>query len=163
MVIEIIRTSILACAMCLLASTALANECLSRQERERLLALHQDAFDQDMQGGWRVLEQKPGCRETAANLIAEWRQRHQSTDTIVFWHEGQARAGMEDREAAIALFKQSYQPAWPGTVAWNSYVDATIAFMARDKPGLLRARENLLQVNPPAEYVVKDGRFEVEM
>lgn len=150
-------------AACLFMPSAMAGDCVSVPERERLLALDEDAFDQDMQGGWRAVASEPHCQEAAADLIREWRIRHQSTAGILFWHEGQIRASLEDREAAVALFKQSYKPASPGTTAWNAYVDASIAFLTRDKPALLRARENLRQVNPSPEYEVKDGRFEIEL
>ena len=160
---SLILPPMLATAAFLFAPGAMAGDCVSAQERERLLALDEDAFDQDMQGGWRAVAREPRCQEAAADLVRDWRIRHQSTASILFWHEGQIRAGMEERDAAVALFKQSYKPASPGTTAWNAYVDASIAFLAQDKPALLRARENLRQVNPPPEYEVKDGRFEIEM
>ncbi|MEQ8433194.1 MAG: hypothetical protein RIA71_03045, partial [Oceanicaulis sp.] len=38
-----------------------------------LLALDQDAFDQDMNGGWRVVARQDSCRAAAADLIEVWR------------------------------------------------------------------------------------------
>ena len=139
------------------------NACLTPDERERLLALDMDAFDQDMQGGWRVLAATPGCQVTAAELIRDWREKHQRSDAILFWHEAQVRAETADTEGAIALFRQSLKPDAPGNRAWNAYVEATLAFMAKDRPALLRAHETLLQVEPPEDMEVKDGKVDVTM
>jgi hypothetical protein len=42
-------------------------------DREKLLALDQDAFDQDMNGGWRKLGNVPKCQSVAADLIRDYR------------------------------------------------------------------------------------------
>ena len=150
-------------ALYLFPASVMANDCLDAIERERFLALDSDAFDQDMKGGWRVLAAKPGCQTSAADLIRDWREKHQRTDAILFWHEGQVRAETPDTEAAIALFKQSLKPDTPGNRAWNLYVEATLAFMSKDKPALQLAHDNLLQVAPPAEFEVKDGKVDITM
>lgn len=103
----------------------------------------------------------PGCEAVAADLIRDWRDRHQRTDTILFWHEGQIRADL-DPEAAVALFRQSLKPDEPGNRAWNLYAQATIAFITKDSPALQRAHEELLQIAPPDHIEVIDGHYDVE-
>ncbi|MCI1142827.1 hypothetical protein MOP88_11930 [Sphingomonas sp. WKB10] len=122
--------------LALIAQAALAaGPC--HYDRAAMLALDQAAFDQDMTGGWRKLEQD-GCEAEAADLIRDWRIAHKAQDTILFWHEGQLRADIGQTAQAIALFRQSYKPAAQDRIGWNHYVDGTIAFHPR--PRRLRCR-----------------------
>jgi len=99
---------------------------------------------------------RPAARR-AADLIRDWRDRHQRTDTILFWHEGQIRAQLE---AAVALFKQSLKLDAPGNHAWNLYAQATIAFITKDRPAPQRAHEELLQIALPDHIEVIDGHYD---
>jgi hypothetical protein len=140
------------------------DQCLTPVERERLLALAQDAFDQDLSGvggGWRAVAAKAGCEIAAADLIRDYRERHSSNETIIYWHEGQMRAMANDYTAAIALFEKSRNPETQDRAGWNRYVDALIAFLKRDKPALMRARDALSTVKPPPELLLRDGVFEI--
>ena len=100
-------------------------------DREALLELDQNAFDQDMEGGWRPVANRPECRGEAADLIAEYRQRRidsgadDSDLSILYWHEGQLRAMDDDSEAAATLFEASYSPGDDPT--WVHYAEASIA------------------------------------
>ncbi|MGC3982021.1 MAG: hypothetical protein QM808_12230 [Steroidobacteraceae bacterium] len=138
--------------------------CITAVERERLLALDQKAFDQDLSGnggGWRAIAAKTGCTLAAADLIRDYRERHSSAETIIYWHEGQLRAEGDDYPAAIALFEKSRGPKESDGTGWNPYVDASIAFLKKDKAALLRAREELSAVKAPADMQLKDGVFEI--
>lgn len=118
-------------------------------DRDALLALPQQAFDQDMDGGWRALANR-GCDAQAADLIRDWRTRHSIHDSILTWHEGQMRANIGQTDAAIALFDQSRKPAdEDAPFGWNHYVDGSIAFLRRDRPALERARAQLALLPQP--------------
>lgn len=126
-------------------------------DRAALLALDQQAFDQDMEGGWRMLARDPACYLAAADLIRDYRAMHGLTDTILFWHEGQMRAQAGQDAAAAALFEQSRKP--PGDpFGWNFYVEASLAFLRRDRFALLAAREALARLPRPADFDPRDAR-----
>jgi hypothetical protein len=128
-------------------------------DRAAMLALDQAAFDQDMTGGWRKLEQD-GCEAEAADLIRDWRIAHKAQDTILFWHEGQLRADIGQTAQAIALFRQSYKPAAKDRIGWNHYVDGTIAFLDRDRAAFDAARARLAALPQPAGFTFNgpDGK-----
>lgn len=134
-------------------------------DRERLLALDESAFDQDLSGGWRALSAQPGCTLAAADLIADYRKKHGKQSGLLLWHEGQLRAsGGQYREAA-ALMEGARKPASDDRAGWNLYVDATIAFLRRDRAGLDAARAALAAVPPPVGAGVPpvvDGYMEVD-
>jgi hypothetical protein len=127
-------------------------------DRDRLLALDQNAFDQDLKGGWRVLAENPRCYVAAADLIRDYREAHHSTDTILFWHEGQMRASARQTAAAIALFEKSRKTR--DSIGWNFYVDGTVAFLRHDRAQLQAARDKLAALPKPADFhpVGPDGK-----
>ncbi len=51
-------------------------------DRAALMALDEDAFDQDMAGGWRKLEYD-GCEAEAADLIRDWRVAHKAKGHVL--------------------------------------------------------------------------------
>lgn len=120
-------------------------------DRDALLALDYDAFDQDPDGGWRPLGADPACYATGAGLIAAYRERHDATlgphqRRILNWHEGQLRAGAGEHAAAIPLFEAARADDGP---AWNLYVDATLAFVRRDRDAFDRSRAALAALPKP--------------
>ena len=123
-------------------------------DRTAMLALDQRAFDQDMEGGWRRLARDPACRIAAADLIRAYREAHGPGGGILYWHEGQLRAGAGQTEAAIALFHQSRNPDDP--FGWDHYVDASIAFLRRDRAALLAARDALARLPRPSDFEPRD-------
>lgn len=125
-------------------------------DRAAMLALDQQAFDQDMDGGWRELAARPGCTLIAADLIRDYREIHQSDPGILYWHEGQLRASEGQAERAIALFEQSRKTG--DTFGWNLYVDASIAFLREDRPALEAARDALARLPRPADFAPRDSR-----
>lgn len=112
-------------------------------DRSAMLALDQNAFDQDMKGGWRRLADA-GCDEAASDLLRDYRIEHPglSLNSILYWHEGQMRAFAGQYARAIPLFDQSRHTGndpW----CWNLYVDGGIAFLKHDRAGLQTARDKL--------------------
>ncbi|MCL1499931.1 hypothetical protein M3O57_10010 [Xanthomonas nasturtii] len=120
-------------------------------DRAAMLALDENAFDQDLQGGWRTISDRPGCALAAADLLRDYRQAHAITGGVVTWHEGQMRAEAGQSAQAIALFEQSYKPADQDAAGWNPYVAAMIAFLKRDRAGVEAARARLASVPYPKD------------
>jgi hypothetical protein len=108
-----------------------------------------------MDGGWRALADQEGCLEVAADLIRVYRETRGSKSLMLYWHEGQLRAMAGATERAIELFEHSRNPG-KDTFGWNLYVDATIAFLRQDKPGLMEAREALARLPCPDEFRPRD-------
>lgn len=128
-------------------------------DREKMLALDQNAFDQDMNGGWRKLGNTPKCQAVAADLIRDYRAHHKNDALILYWHEGQTRAGIGQNIEAIALFEKSRHVPDNGS-GWNQYVDATVAFLHGDRKAFDAARKELASLPRQAGYDLKypDGR-----
>lgn len=124
---------------------------------DTLLSLDQQAFDQDFSGGWRTVAARQGCDAATADLIEVWRDHspNMESPSILHWHAGQMRAYAGDYEAAVALFDASRfdQPEW------TLYVDASIAFLQRDRAALQAARDALATLTPSAEEIAARRRF----
>ena len=117
-----------------------------------MLALDESAFDQDLSGnggGWRMLTNQAGCELAAADLIAAYRAAHPGVGPMLSWHEGQLRAFAGQYDRAIPLLKGSRTPAVEDRFGWNSYVDATVAFLKNDRAALEAARKLLSDVPYP--------------
>lgn len=135
-------------------------------DRARLLALDEHAFDQDMAGGWRTLAEQPGCKLVAADLLRDYRQAHGNEAGLLYWHEAQLRAMAGQSEAAIALMERSRRPAGKDKGGWNPYVDASIAFLRKDRAALGKARQDLASVpypDNPDMPPLKNGVVEMPM
>lgn len=141
----------------------LAAEC-SVANRDALLALTLQVFDGDPDAGWRPLADRPGCSLETADLIADYRRQQPKAagDLPLIWREAQLRALGRQRDPASALMRTTYKPAHADVGGWNAYVDATIAFLDDDLPGLKQARARLAALPPPPGRVVRDGRVQVE-
>lgn len=160
-------------ALCLCALTTFCNVVDAEEissdncghDRARLLSLDENEFDQDMAGGWRALAATPGCLLIAADLVRDYRHAHHKHAGLLFWHEAQVRADAGQYAEAIALMKNAYKPAKDDKAGWNPYVDATIAFLRRDRSALKRARATLAAVPPPTGVGVPpviDGYMEAD-
>ncbi|HEX5338487.1 MAG TPA: hypothetical protein VFW53_08625 [Gallionella sp.] len=162
-------TILFSVALITLCSVSGAQEVSSKSceyDRARLLALDENQFDQDMSGGWRALAATPGCRLAAADLLHDYRDAHGSNSGILFWHEAQVRANAGQYPEAIALMKRSYKPADADKAGWNPYVDATIAFLLRDRTAFAQAKAKLAAVEPPVGAgfpPVVDGYIELQL
>jgi len=143
---------LLSCLLLTCSSLAGAQEPPAKNcahDRARLLALDENAFDQDMAGGWRALASTPGCALVAADLLRDYREAHHQDSGLLFWHEAQVRADAGQYPEAIALMKRAYKPVEADKAGWNPYVDATIAFLRRDRAALKQAKARLAAVQPP--------------
>jgi hypothetical protein len=137
-------------------------------DKDALLALDEQSFDQDMKGnggGWRAIAHIPGCFAAAADLLAAYKAKHPDASPTVSWHEGQMRAMAGQYDRAIPLLESDRHPA-PDQAGWNFYVDATVAFLRHDKAALLAARDKLAAVPYPAGPgmpPLKDGYIELSV
>jgi hypothetical protein len=124
-------------------------------ERERMLALSFDKFDQTEGSGFRfLLDQKKYVE--AAELIEEYVHRHRRGLTerervSLHFHAGQLYgiAGDPDK-AGSHLKKARYknEPTPDGhPLYWNAYVDATRAFIEGDRRRLIDARKRMGELN----------------
>lgn len=141
-----------ALVLALMSAADDAGQC--QYDRSSLLALDLQAFDQDMNGGWRILETK-GCAVEAADLIRDWRKAHGTVgaaDTLLSWHEGQLRADAGQYADAIRLFNSGRRPATEdATWGWNLYVDGSVAFLRGDRRNLEAARAKLAVLPRPPQ------------
>lgn len=135
-------------------------------DRPRVLALDEDQFDRDVPGSWRELSLRPGCNLAAADLLREYRQSHRLESGLMYWHEAQVRAIAGQYQEAIPLMERARMPVEADRAGWNPYVEATIAFLRKDRTALENARLRLAAVHPPIGKDVPpviDGFMEVEM
>ena len=130
-----------------------AGGCVSRPaaadcayDRAAMFALDQQAFDQDLKGGWRAVANR-GCYRQAADLIRDYRKVHPEQPKILYWHEGQMRANAGQVRRSIPLFEQAKDAGVASP--WNLYADATIAYLRRDRAAFDRAREALYAIPEP--------------
>jgi hypothetical protein len=117
-------------------------------DRAELLALDMAAFDQDLEGGWRAVANQSGCFSVAADLIRDYHAAMPEKSFLLYWHEGQVRAIDGDYAAAMPLLEMSYNRR-NDTIGWNLYVDATLAFIKRDKTALAKAYFTLANLPAP--------------
>lgn len=124
-------------------------------ERERMLALSFDEFDQTNGSGFRLLlEQKR--QVDAAELIEDYVRRHRRSLTerervSLHFHAGQLYGIAGDPGKAVPhLNKARYkkEPTPDGhPLYWNDYVDATRAFIRGDRRRLIEARKRMGEMN----------------
>ena len=129
-----------------------------------MLSLDLRAFDQDLSnggGGWRKIGNISGCERAAADLINEYRKANPTAKGLLTWHEGQMRASVGQYAQAIELFEQSRKKSEEDRAGWNFYVDASIAFLKRDKAALLVSHEQLSKVPAQEGTKLKNGYFEI--
>lgn len=132
-------------------------ECkLTRRIVTENLKLSFNDFDQDMNGGFRKLANK-GCYFEAANLIDIYNLHNKSRlekwqVRASYWHAGQLYASANEYSIAKSRFLKSYKPnELPNdTFKWNTYVNATIAFIDGDKELLINYKDELLLATDPA-------------
>lgn len=145
----------------LVLTTVVINVCFAvgctqkhlRTEHEELLTLGYQQFDQTPGSGWRILADRKQYREAARLIETYIAQNQEMTDqqAILHFHAAQLFAFAGDRPAAVAHLEHCRQSVPRGSPAhiiervecWNDYVDATKAFLERDREQLLAARERL--------------------
>ena len=135
-------------------------------DRAALLALSPADFDQDLEGGWRPLSEKPECAEVAADLLASYRKARWGELTpgelhLNYWHEGQLRAGLGQTDAATRLMMAGVNPEMSRS-GFSDYALGTIAFLHQDRSGLLAARERLAALPKQPEFDDAARRFKAQ-
>lgn len=129
---------------------------------EALMALDHQSFDQDFSGGWRPVGQEPGCERAAADLLIAYMDHsphfNPERPGVIGWHAGQMLAMSGDTGQAIAYF----DAARFDSADWNLYVDASIAFLQRDRAAADAARAELATLRPSAEEIAARRQFLAE-
>jgi len=111
-------------------------------------ALAYEAFDQTRDGGWRKIA-KAGEYLKAARSIEDYAKRRadlRSWQRInLSFHAGQLYAFAGDNETAIKRFSDAMNAneAKDSPIRWNAYVDATIAFLKKDRERILERRHEI--------------------
>jgi len=142
-----------------LLGQAASTGCL--QPDAAMLALPLQDFDQTS-AGWRSLDAE-GCEAVGAEAIARYREvnrdalANEDLGTLI-WHEGQLRAAAGQTDAAITLMLEARNSE---SEAIQPYVDATVAFLRRDREALLAARERLLGLPVPDYFEAAAERYRV--
>lgn len=117
-----------------LLSFSVSSQELKQSEIDSLMTLDFQAFDQDMQGGWRYYGNKMQFG-TAASLIKTYLEQHPEIEEnkaeIMRWHAGQMYAMAGENELAIPLMESSRKEE--DFMRWNEYLDATVAFLKKDR------------------------------
>jgi hypothetical protein len=118
-------------------------------ETNTLLALDPRAFDQDFSGGWRPIGNRD-CHVAAAGLILGYidQTSYDLGDRqirLMRWHAGQMMAYAGDYASAIDLLEDTHNPD-SDDPSWNLYVDATLAFLRRDRDAIQAVRDQLAAV-----------------
>ncbi len=136
----------------ILAAAAAQSSC--SYDAARLLALPFEQFDQDLTGGWRALKNS-GCPGAAAEVLRRYRNEHQPLTngqrSLLLWHEGQVLALTGNYARAIPLLLAGVPIEDKGD--FTEYALGTVAFMRRDRAGLLVARARLAAVPKPAAWI----------
>lgn len=141
--------------LALLAASSAGSPC--SVDTKAMLSLDETRFDQSPGEGWRQLTVSGSCDKEAANLIEQYRTHHKSRSSTLFWHEGQLRANAGDYRRAIRLFDKAKHPKNEFGIpdGWNEYVEASIAFLRRDRRSLEAARSALASL--PEPDAIKDA------
>lgn len=124
-----------------------------------LMMLEQDAFDQDLEGGWRPVGNLEDCERAAADLLIAYMDQSPHFDPdrpgLVPWHAGQMLAMADETELAIGYFEASRG----GSAEWALYVDASIAFLRRDRAAAEAARAELATYRPSEALMAARRQF----
>jgi len=138
-------------------------------EFTRLMDLPQKAFDQDMDGGWRVIANKDNCYSVAGYLIEDYIEKYAiepyTGDNILFWHVGQMHANADDYERAKLFFSKSYLPGLPPQqhgYEWALYAEGTVAFLDKDRPALEEAIDKLAKIPVDPERIAAVKKMQDE-
>jgi hypothetical protein len=141
-------------------------------DREAALALDLVTFDQTEGSGWRPLHDAH-CYIEAAGLLRDWQERHHGDfdatnprDRFIVeflrWHEGQMWANAGRNDLALPLLESTHKKGEnPRDLAWDVYVEGTLAFLRRNRLGLEAAITELAAIPKPPGWdnsVGADGK-----
>jgi len=132
------------------AADPTCQERLDRLVDDGVLALDFQAFDQTMDGGWRVL-MDAGCFAASGALIDAWTEARPDHDMrwLLRFHAGQAYAFAGEPGKAIARFAEGHRS---GAIrVWDLYVEANIAFLRGDRAELERLRAAMAEMGTPEQ------------
>jgi len=119
-----------------------------KSDAPKELELNYEAFDQRAGSGWRKIADEGRYLEAAKlidlyerekNGLVEWKR------VALRFHAGQMYAFADKKELAIGRFKSAVVAKEPSDspVRWNAYVQATIAFLEKDREKLLKFRKEI--------------------
>lgn len=142
------RFAFLALFVWVAASCAHAADC--DVDRTAVFAQDVQTFDQSPTG-WRSIGDTQGCELAAAQLINAVRLVNGDPDSIAMlnWHEGQLRAVAGEIRPAIDRMNVAGMNADPVNAL---YVQATAAFLARQRPALETIRARLAAQPEPSWF-----------
>lgn len=139
----------------------------SAASQPKELQLSYEEFDQDPQGGWRRLSNE-GKYVEAAQLIDRYEKEKEDLNggdrVILSFHAAQMYAFAGDSEKALTRLKKAKYPpevlaqaedVRPYAESWNLYVDATMAFLDKDRDGLKKSSD-LLEKGPKDQGLQKN-------
>ncbi len=120
----------------------------------KALALDYKAFDQTQHSGWRVLAQDEKRHREAATLIDAYLAKHSELNRFdranLNFHALQCLAMAGDNAEALKHLPASRLDPEPpeSPICWNDYLEATEAFLKRDRPKLLAVRKRMATQKP---------------
>lgn len=119
-----------------------------RYDRAKMLALDYQRFDQTPGHGWREITAGDKCSIEAADLVRDYRTATNFPNPMLYWHEGQLRALGGAVGEAVSLMELS-RPFEASVSGWGEYVNATIAFLQKDRAAYDKARAALAANSGP--------------
>ncbi|NNF81853.1 MAG: hypothetical protein HKM99_03860, partial [Flavobacteriaceae bacterium] len=114
--------------------------------QDSLMSLSFDEFDQTMDGGWRTYAQNEDY-ETATKLIKIYLEKEGLEPfqlRVLNFHCGQMLALMNENEEAIPHMEASFKSE-EDVMHWNVYVEATIAFLRKDRETFDLKKQELME------------------
>ena len=118
---------------------------LRQQTIDSIMNLSFDEFDQNMEGGWRYYSNKEDFK-TATNLIKLYLEKHPEIEStkrgVISFHCGQMLALLDKNEEAIPYMEASKMKE-NDVMNWDVYVDATIAFLRKDRAAFDKKKSEL--------------------
>jgi hypothetical protein len=122
-------------------------------ERDAILSLPWQQFDQTLDSGWRVYSARHEYR-AAADVIEVYLKQHPELTVrqraVSHFHAGQMRVYDGHTEAGVALMKKALVPEIPPGLPddWNIMVSAHIAFVTADRATLVALKEQVAALPP---------------
>lgn len=125
---------------------------MTEDQLEQMMSLSFRAFDQDMNGGWRLFYDK-GCYANAAKLLRTYVERKPELaekQRILILHTGQLSAMAGEYEQALHYLRWDLRLPKQINVKMDSeaFLLAHIAFISNDYASLVEARKRINQQEP---------------
>lgn len=122
-------------------------------QRDAILSLPWQQFDQTLDSGWRVYSARREYR-SAADVIEVYLKQHQDLTVrqraVSRFHAGQMRVYQGRTEAGVAHMKKALVPEIPPGLPddWNIMVSAHVAFVTGDRATLVALKEQVAGLPP---------------